>query len=257
VSGGVQSPHMQEATASARHRERECMRHVRARRLAIRLLTSAMVLTAVSQINAEVIFFANGRTLSVKDYRVSGETITVTLRQGGEATFAKALISHILPNEIPDEITDEPAVTMLAAVDEAIGTPGRDAVERRPFAELIETVSVKHGIDPALVHAVVEAESNYHPRAKSQVGARGLMQVMPSTGRDLGVASAAMLFDPQANLEAGVKYLKWLLGRFDGDLPTAIAAYNAGPATVARYRGVPPFKETQDYVKKVLANFQE
>lgn len=229
------------------------MRHIRARRLAFRLLTSAMVLTAVSQINAEVIFFANGRTLSVKDYRVSGDTVTVTLRQGGEATFAKALISHIAPNEIPDE----PAVTMLAAVDEAIGTPGREGVEGRPFAELIETVAVKHGIDPALVHAVVEAESNYHPRAKSQVGARGLMQVMPSTGRDLGVASAAMLFDPQANLEAGVRYLKWLLGRFDGDLPTAIAAYNAGPATVARYRGVPPFKETQDYVKKVLANFQE
>jgi soluble lytic murein transglycosylase-like protein len=229
------------------------MRQARARRLAFSLLTSAMVLTAVSQINAEVIFFANGRTISVKDYRISGDTVTVTLRQGGEATFEKALISRIAPSEIPEE----PAVTLLAVIDEAVGAPGRDTPEGRPFAELIETVSVKHGIDPALVHAVVEAESNYHPRAKSQVGARGLMQVMPSTGRDLGVASAAMLFDPQANLEAGVKYLKWLLARFDGDLPTAIAAYNAGPATVARYRGVPPFKETQAYVKKVLANFQE
>jgi soluble lytic murein transglycosylase-like protein len=144
----------------------------------------------------------------------------------------------------------------LAVVETAVGSPGREPLEGRPFAELIETVSLKHGIDPALVHAVVEAESNYRPGAKSQVGARGLMQVMPATGRDLGVASAAMLFDPQQNLEAGVKYLKWLLARFEGDLPNAIAAYNAGPAAVARYRGVPPFRETQDYVKKVLANFQ-
>jgi soluble lytic murein transglycosylase-like protein len=81
------------------------------------------------------------------------------------------------------------------------------------------------------------------------------MQVMPSTARDLGVKSARLLFDPQANLEAGVKYLKFLLGRFDGDLPRAIAAYNAGPGAVGRYDGVPPFRETQEYVRKVLSNF--
>jgi soluble lytic murein transglycosylase-like protein len=80
---------------------------------------------------------------------------------------------------------------------------------------------------------------------------------MPATGREQGVASAAMLFDPQANLEAGVKYLKWLLARFDGDLTNALAAYNAGPGAVARYRGVPPFRETRNYVRKVLANFQQ
>jgi soluble lytic murein transglycosylase-like protein len=191
--------------------------------------------------------------MSVKDYRISGDTVTVTLRQGGEATFDKALISHIAPSELPDE----PAVTALSPVESAVGAPARSPLQGRPFAELIETVAHKHGIDPALIHAVVEAESNYRPSAKSQVGARGLMQVMPATGRDLGVASAAMLFDPQANLEAGAKYLKWLLARFNGDLPNAIAAYNAGPGAVARYRGVPPFRETQDYVKRVLANFQQ
>lgn len=227
------------------------MREVRARRLMLSLLTSALALAAGSQLNAEVIFFANGRTMSVKDYRISGDTVTVTLRQGGEATFDKALISHIAPNEIPDQ----PAVAALPA-GETAAAPGRGPLEGRPFAELIETVSLKHGIDPALVHAVVEAESNYRPGAKSQVGARGLMQVMPATGRELGVASAAMLFDPRANLEAGVKYLKWLLTRFDGNLTSAIAAYNAGPAAVARYRGVPPFRETQNYVRRVLANFQ-
>jgi soluble lytic murein transglycosylase-like protein len=229
------------------------MREVRARRLIFSLLTSAMVLAAVSQINAEVIFFANGRTMSVKEFRIAGDTVTVTLRQGGEATFDKALISHIAPSELPETA----AVTGLAAVETAVGVPGRGSLEARPYAELIETVAREHGIDPALVHAVVEAESNYRPGAKSQVGARGLMQVMPATGREQGVASAAMLFDPQANLEAGVKYLKWLLARFDGDLTNALAAYNAGPGAVARYRGVPPFRETRNYVRKVLANFQQ
>ncbi len=229
------------------------MREVRARRLVLSLLTSAMVLAAVTQINAEVIFFANGRTMSVKDYRISGGTVTVTLRQGGEATFDRALISHIGPSEIPEA----PAEVALDAVAVAVGVPGRKPLEGRPFAELIETVSSKHGIDPALVHAVVEAESNYRAKAKSQVGARGLMQVMPATGRDLGVTSAAMLFDPRANLEAGVKYLKSLLEQFDGDLTSALAAYNAGPGAVARYRGVPPYRETQNYVKRVLANFDQ
>lgn len=228
------------------------MRQARTRRLAFSLLTSAMVLATVSQINAEVIFFANGRTMSVKDYRISGDTVTVTLRQGGEATFDKALISHISPSEVPDP----PSAVALAAVAAAVGAaPARQPLEGRPFAALIETVSLAHGIDPALVHAVVEAESNYRAGAQSHAGARGLMQVMPATGRDLGVTSAARLFDPQANLEAGVKYLKWLLERFDGDLTHAVAAYNAGPGAVARYRGVPPYRETQNYVKKVLANF--
>ena len=124
-------------------------------------------------------------------------------------------------------------------------------VDVRPFADLIETVSLKHGVDPALVHAVVQVESNYQPKAVSGVGARGLMQVLPSTAADFGVRN---LFDPQANLEAGVQYLKFLLTRFN--LSQAIAAYNAGPAIVRKYQGIPPFPETQDYVKRVLAAFQ-
>ncbi|HUE90382.1 MAG TPA: lytic transglycosylase domain-containing protein [Vicinamibacterales bacterium] len=226
------------------------MRQVGHRRLLFGLLMSAVVLAPVGPINAEVIFFANGRTMSVKGYRISGDTVTVTLRQGGEATFDRSLVSHIAPSEIPDL----PPVAPLAT--EAVATPARAAFEARPFAELIETVAFEHGIDPALVHAVVEAESNYRATAKSRVGARGLMQVMPATGRDLGVASAAMLFDPHANLEAGVKYLKSLLQRFDGDLTNALAAYNAGPGAVSRYRGVPPYQETRNYVRKVLASFQ-
>jgi soluble lytic murein transglycosylase-like protein len=222
-------------------------------RLIISIVAFGMVLASASQTHAEVIVFATGRTMSVKDYRISGETITVTLRQGGEATFDRSLVASIKPDEVP--YPDEPAAVASQPATPAAVTP-RPSMQSRPFAQLIETVSVKHGIDPALVHAVIEAESNYQPTAKSHVGARGLMQVMPGTARDLGVRSARLLFDPVQNVEAGVKYLKSLLDRFDGDLPIAIAAYNAGPAAVAKYDGIPPYPETRNYVRKVLANFQ-
>ncbi|HXG89127.1 MAG TPA: lytic transglycosylase domain-containing protein [Vicinamibacterales bacterium] len=204
-----------------------------------------IVLGSVSQLNAEMIFFANGRSMSVKDYLVSGDIITVTLRHGGEASFDKSVIARIAPDEVADV---EPEM-MAHATSVALNAP--TVIDARPFAELIHTVSLKHGVDPALVHAVVQAESNYQPQAKSPVGARGLMQVMPTTGADFGIRN---LYDPASNLEAGVQYLKFLLARFD--MNRAIAAYNAGPGAVRKYRGIPPFPETQNYVKKVLANFQ-
>jgi soluble lytic murein transglycosylase-like protein len=212
-------------------------------------LTAAVLLGTVSPLRAEVIVFASGRTLSVKDYVVSGETITVTFRKGGDATFLKSLVARIDPDEVIEPVNEAPVVP-------AITTVPRTSFESRPFARLIDSVASEHGVDPALVHAVVEAESNYQSTARSQVGARGLMQLMPATARDLGVKSARTLLEPKVNIEAGVKYLKQLLARFDGDLTSAIAAYNAGPAAVLKYDGVPPFRETRDYVKKVLANFQ-
>lgn len=217
-------------------------------------LTLAIVLASAGQLNAEVISFANGRTMSVKNYRISGDTITVTLLHGGEATFNRSLVATITPDEAPF-----PAEPGLIPVEPptAVVLPVYRPLEARPFAALIETVSIKHGIDPAVIHAVIEAESNYRPSAKSRVGARGLMQVMPSTARELGMKGAGQLFDPRQNLEAGVKYLKSLLERFNGDLPTAIAAYNAGPGAVSRHDGIPPYPETQNYVRKVLSNLQQ
>lgn len=214
------------------------------------VLTVVLFLGTVSPIKAEVIVFASGRTLSIKDYLVSGDTITVTFRNGGDATFLKSVVARIDPDEVTDSVSEEAASAVRVAV------PMQASLESRPFATLIESVAAEHGIDPALVHAVVEAESNYRSTATSQVGARGLMQVMPSTARDLGVRRARLLFEPQANLEAGVKYLKQLLGRFNGNLSSALAAYNAGPAAVLKYNGIPPFPETQDYVRRVLAKFQ-
>ncbi len=231
------------------------MSQARTRRLLLCLLMSAFALGSVTRVTAEQIFFANGRSMSVKDYRIDGDIITVTLRQGGEASFDKSLVTAIRADEMPAVDDAAPAAAVVAP---AVTAPQQSAkavhapLDSRPFADLIETVSLKHGIDPELVHALVMAESNYQPRAKSGAGARGLMQVMPETAEDFGIKG---LYDPQNNLEAGVQYLKFLLTRFD--LKRAIAAYNAGPENVRKYNGIPPFEETRDYVKRVYGTYTE
>lgn len=123
-----------------------------------------------------------------------------------------------------------------------------------PYGDIIHEKAVKYDVDPALVAAVIEQESKFHRTARSSVGARGLMQLMPRTGRWLG---ARNLYDPEQNVDAGVKYIKYLQQRFDGNVKKAIAAYNAGEGNVKRYNGVPPFRETQTYVKKVMSNYQK
>jgi hypothetical protein len=123
-----------------------------------------------------------------------------------------------------------------------------------PFGDIIHEKAQKYDVDPALVAAVMETESRFHQGARSPVGARGLMQLMPRTGRWLG---ARNLYDPAQNVDAGVKYLKYLQGRFDGDLKKTIAAYNAGEGNVKRYGGTPPFGETRSYVKKVMSRYEQ
>jgi hypothetical protein len=116
------------------------------------------------------------------------------------------------------------------------------------FSDFIAQASKKYSVDPALVRAVIHAESGFNPKAKSHKGALGLMQLMPATARDLGVFDASV---PSKNIYGGVQYLAGLLKRFDGDVGLAAAAYNAGPQAVARYAGIPPFAETRVYVQRV------
>jgi soluble lytic murein transglycosylase-like protein len=123
-----------------------------------------------------------------------------------------------------------------------------------PYGALIYEKARKYDVDPALVAAVIEQESRFHAKARSQVGARGLMQLMPRTGRWMG---ARDLYDPEQNIDAGVRYIKYLNERFDGDLKKTVAAYNGGEGNVMRYRGVPPFRETRQYVRKVLKNYDK
>lgn len=114
--------------------------------------------------------------------------------------------------------------------------------------QLIQHFSQKHRLDADLVRAVVKAESNFNSQAVSSKGAIGLMQLHPGTIKDLKITDP---FDPSSNIAGGTKYLRWMLNRFNGNLDLALAAYNAGPSTVERYNGIPPYPETQRYVKKV------
>jgi soluble lytic murein transglycosylase-like protein len=121
------------------------------------------------------------------------------------------------------------------------------------FGQLISQAAEKYGVDADLIEAVIQAESNFDVDAVSSAGAQGLMQLMPATARSLGVTNA---FDPAQNINGGVKLLSQLLNQYDGNVKLALAAYNAGPGAVAKYNGIPPYKETQKYVSRVLDFYQ-
>ena len=125
-------------------------------------------------------------------------------------------------------------------------------VSRSEINELIAKYSDKNGLDEDFVKAVINQESGFNPNATSHCGAMGLMQLMPSTAQGLGVKNA---YDAEQNIEGGTKYLKGLMDRFNNDKSLALAAYNAGPNAVKKYGGIPPYAETQNYVKSVLSKY--
>jgi soluble lytic murein transglycosylase-like protein len=127
-------------------------------------------------------------------------------------------------------------------------SPAGERAPTNAIAETVDRIAQQNQLSPELVHSVIRAESNYDPNAVSPKGAQGLMQLIPSTARRFGVSN---VFDPADNIQGGARYLKYLLALYKGDESLALAAYNAGEGAVARYGGVPPFAETQDYVAKV------
>lgn len=123
---------------------------------------------------------------------------------------------------------------------------------RARYRDEIRESALRHGLNPALVESVIRVESAFNPTAVSRKGAQGLMQLMPQTASSLGVRDA---FDPRQNIEGGVRHLRYLLGRYPGSLSLALAAYNAGEGAVNASRGIPPYLETQQYVRRVLELF--
>lgn len=123
---------------------------------------------------------------------------------------------------------------------------------REQLGNIVSNISAKYNVDEKLVNAVIRQESGFNPKAKSKAGAMGLMQLMPATARGLGVKDP---YNPVQNIEGGVKYLSNLLKKYNGNIVLALAAYNAGSGAVDKYSGVPPYKETQNYVKSILKNY--
>lgn len=203
------------------------------------------LLANVRPASAEIVFFANGRTMSVRSHRIDGDSLVLSLRSGGEMVVESALVSEIGPDEVP---YPEPAEETIAAVPPPAVLPSVTPVVSAVFDPLIRKAAAEHGVDASLVRAVIQVESAYQPRARSSKGAVGLMQVMPATGRQYGITN---LWDPASNIRAGVTHLRTLLDRYP--LALALAAYNAGEGAVDRFAGIPPFPETVDYVARVRA----
>jgi len=199
--------------------------------------------------SAEIVFLNSGRTLSVKSHRVDGDRIVLTLRSGGEVTCDKSIVEKVEPDEVPylDPDAPKPAEPEAAATQTQ---PDDSLLDGTPYGEIIASVSEAQGVNPLLVRALIQVESKFRPTARSRKGAMGLMQLMPSTAREYNVRNP---FEPKANIEAGIKHLKALIERFGSSLELGLAAYNAGPGAVEKFNGVPPYRETRDYVSRILS----
>ena len=180
----------------------------------------------------------------------------------------------IIMGVVMPSIYEEPKTALVAAKEPEIGQPEisaplqRELLPEKPdqtlpivslnsaerlFQPIVLKAANRHKVDPAMVMAIIMAESSYNPKAISKKGAKGLMQLMPTTARSLGVKD---IFNPEHNINAGVRYFKKLLNQFDGDVELALAAYNAGSRKVREHRGIPPFRATKYYIKKVFKYYR-
>jgi len=181
---------------------------------------------------AEYIVLQSGQRIHVMSYEREGDTLRLTVSGGSLEIPADQLIRV------------DPEDTFLPVKVNRLDVP---------YANFISESARAHGVAPELVASVIAVESNFNPNAVSWRYARGLMQLMPQTAARFGVTKP---FDPQLNIDAGTRYLKELLVRYNGDLSLTLAAYNAGPDRVEQYRAVPPYRETRDYVRRVTERFQ-
>lgn len=196
-----------------------------------------------------------------RDNQVAATLLSIAAQRGHEK--ARSLVGALSGGErLPDcLVTGNPPAVAIAAVDSNEAVP-QEVVDRfvkalpadkRRHAQLVQKLAPRFQVDPRLALAIVRTESNFDPSARSPKNAVGLMQLIPDTAERFGVRDA---LDPEQNIRGGLAYLRVLLGMFKGDVALAAAAYNAGEGNVARYKGIPPFAETQEYVRRILAFYR-
>jgi soluble lytic murein transglycosylase-like protein len=190
-----------------------------------------LLFACVPAAHADYAVLRSGQRLNITGWQQNGDTVRLDL-SGGSVTLPASELVSVEPEEI-----------FSVAIKEVDG----------PYAAEIRAASAAYGVDAQLISSVIAIESKYNPRAVSRKGAYGLMQLLPATAARLSVRN---IFDPTENINAGTRYLKELLDRFGQNLTLALAAYNAGPERVTQYRGVPPYPETQHYVRNVAATLK-
>ncbi|HUP44477.1 MAG TPA: lytic transglycosylase domain-containing protein [Thermoanaerobaculia bacterium] len=216
------------------------------------ILTFVLLVFSPAVASAAIAVFSDGRNMKIDGYAVEADLVHLTLEGGGSVSIPLARVERIVDDEI---VTPE----VVAEVEEVAGAgifprrswrydPSRAPLFKSKYDAEIVRAAKHFDVDAALVSAVIKAESDYNPRVVSHKGARGLMQLMPATAKRFGVTDS---FDPVANIHGGTRYLRWLLKTFDDDAGLAVAAYNAGEGNVWKYSGVPPFRETVNYINKI------
>jgi hypothetical protein len=215
--------------------------------LAIILTGCSIAALSPTVASADIAVFTDGRILKVDDAYLENDQIVLDLRGGGRMVVPALRIERVVADEF--EEPDPPGD--FAHGDCSLSWTEETLPQTLPYRSSIEAAARSADLHPLLLAALVRAESAFDPSAVSRVGASGLTQLMPATAADQQVED---VFDPDQNLRGGAHHLRKLLDRFDA-LPLALAAYNAGAATVDSYRGVPPFRETRAYVRQVLDAF--
>jgi hypothetical protein len=222
------------------------------------LLALAMLLSA-SAASASIAVFTDGRNMKIENYQVEEEVVHLILQGGGKMSLPIGRVERIVDDEVaPPEVVEE--VKKIVAAEGGV-FPKRSwrysessgPLWQSKYNDIIVAAAKKFDVDAALVSAVIKAESDYNPRERSNKGARGLMQLMPATASRFGVTDS---YDPAQNIHAGTKYLRWLLNKFDGNADLAVAAYNAGEGNVWKYEGVPPFRETVNYINRIARHIR-
>jgi soluble lytic murein transglycosylase-like protein len=203
-------------------------------RLKQHMLPFAIALFAAPAIRAEYVVLRSGQRLTVTGYQLVDDKYRLQMSGGSVEVPAEEVVS-IEPEEVFKPAPVQPAV-------------------QPPYRELVEAAAARYSVDANLIASVIAVESNFDPKARSRKNARGLMQLLPETAAKLGVRNVE---DPQENIDAGTRYLRDLLQKYNNDLVLALAAYNAGPERVQQYGRVPPYAETISYVRRVKRGYEK